>query len=138
MKRLTRHRLDLRVIIFASVRATVGCAREVTPSSVDAGTDRIPAVDVQLDALSPTECTTANQCRWGEIDHEIRVRGDCPCLSGCGFVPMNQTTMQRRDMQYQSLCTPGVDGMGRPCGVDDCISPPPLECRMNACVPPGG
>ncbi len=131
------NRSATHALILALTLAT-GCASTVVPDGGSAGTDVTLATDASTDVLMTTQCTSASECAYGEIDHEIRVRADCPCLSGCGFVAMNRITLQRRLTQYQSLCTPGVDGMGRPCGVDDCISPPPLECRMNLCVPPGG
>ncbi|MEI8256603.1 MAG: hypothetical protein WCJ30_13095 [Deltaproteobacteria bacterium] len=138
MTRSARRFLETFLFAAAVAIGATGCASQVVPAWADGGADGTLATDARTDVPSTTECTAASQCAYGEIDHEIRVRADCPCLSGCEFVAMNVTTRLRRQMQYQSLCTPGVDGMGRPCGVDDCISPPPLECRMNVCVPPGG
>lgn len=79
-------------------------------------------------------CSVANDCTWGEIDHEILSSTDCPCLLGCPYLPLSKTTVDRRTAQYNSLCTPGVDGHGNPCGVDDCAGPPPIVCNGGQCM----
>lgn len=113
------------------------CAASTTPRD-DASTDA-PAQDLGVsDSAANNSCNAATECAWGEIDHEILTRADCPCLAGCPGIALSRATVERRQRQYSALCTPGVDGMGRPCGVDDCIPPPPLECRAGVCLPPGG
>ncbi len=79
-------------------------------------------------------CTTATDCAWGEIDHEILSSSDCVCLLGCPSFPLSQATVNRRQMQYDALCTPGKDGMGNPCPVDDCAGPGPIACTGGHCV----
>lgn len=84
---------------------------------------------------SDTACSSADECGWGEIDHEILDEADCPCLYGCPYLPLRQETVDRRIDQYEELCTPGVDGGGRPCGIDDCALPPEPTCVDNTCGP---
>src|SRR6185369_8011773 len=79
-------------------------------------------------------CSTANDCAWGEIDHEILTSADCPCLFGCPYIPLSKSTVDRRQAQYNALCTPGVDGMGNGCGVDDCAGPPTAICNAGTCM----
>jgi hypothetical protein len=79
-------------------------------------------------------CTVAADCGWGEIEQEINSSADCPCLLGCPFTPLSTTTIARRQAAYQSLCTPGQDGQGNPCPIDDCASPPALACTAGHCV----
>ena len=81
-------------------------------------------------------CVTAADCAWGEIDHEILQASDCPCVYGCPHIPLSKETVDRRNMQYQALCTPGMDGNGNNCGVDDCAVPPPIQCTNGKCVAP--
>jgi hypothetical protein len=81
-------------------------------------------------------CATAADCAWGEIEHEILQASDCVCLYGCPYIPLSKETVDRRNMQYQALCTPGQDGNGNPCGVDDCAVPPPIQCMSGKCVAP--
>jgi len=81
-------------------------------------------------------CATAADCTWGEIDHEIITSSDCTCLYGCPYIPLSKTTVDRRQTQYQDLCTPGQDGQGNPCGIDDCALPPQIECQAGHCAAP--
>src|SRR6185503_5740778 len=39
-----------------------------------------------IDMSAPSQCQTANDCAWGEIDHEILSRADCICLFGCPYI----------------------------------------------------
>jgi hypothetical protein len=87
-----------------------------------------------VDAGSTTSCSVQSDCAWGEINHEILTAADCPCLYGCPYVLLNQTTVARRSLQYSALCSPGHDGQGRPCGIDDCIMPPTLLCIQGECL----
>lgn len=79
-------------------------------------------------------CTAATDCVWGEIKSDITAKEQCPCLLGCPSLPQNKTTNDRRRSQYQMLCTPGKDGAGRACPIDDCAQPPPLVCTNGKCV----
>ena len=83
---------------------------------------------------STLACTAATECTRTEIDHEILTAADCPCLYGCPFTIVNAQTASRRMAEYQARCTPGVDGQGRSCGVDDCIAPAQLACINQVCV----
>jgi hypothetical protein len=76
----------------------------------------------------------ASDCGYGEFAHDILSPSDCPCSFGCPFLPLLETTIQRRQAQYDALCNPRHDGQGNPCGVDDCVVPPPVTCRDGACV----
>ncbi len=87
-----------------------------------------------VDAGSPSACGVQTDCAWGEIDHEILGRADCPCLYGCPYLPLNRSTVERRRQQYDQLCDPNVDGQGRACGIDDCFMPPPLLCILGQCM----
>lgn len=84
---------------------------------------------------SETYCEQPSDCTWGEISHEILEPGDCVCLYGCAFLPLNKETVMRRNEQYQEHCSPSVDGQGNPCGIDDCILPPEPTCENNTCGP---
>ena len=79
-------------------------------------------------------CTTDAECGWGEIDHEIASSSDCPCLLGCPYLPLSAATIARRQAAYQSLCTPGQDGNGDPCPIDDCAGPPTIACIAGHCA----
>ena len=94
----------------------------------------VPPVDV--DAGPQAACANADDCTWGEIDHEILSRSDCVCLFGCPSLPQSKTTATRRVQQHQALCDPNKDKNGNPCPVDDCITPPPLMCVQGTCVGP--
>ena len=80
------------------------------------------------------ECATAADCAWTEIDHEIGTPLDCPCLYGCPYIPLAKESVDRRAAQYQALCTPGQDGSGKMCGIDDCASPGMLACATGHCA----
>jgi hypothetical protein len=80
-----------------------------------------------------TSCVTATDCVWGEIDHEILQSTDCTCLFGCPSLIQNVATRDRRQTEYSVVCTPGYDGQGNPCPIDDCMMPPPLECVAGEC-----
>lgn len=79
-------------------------------------------------------CATDADCAWGEIDHEIITSSDCICLFGCPYIPLSKATVERRQMQYQTLCTPGQDGQGNPCPIDDCAGPPQIQCQAGHCA----
>jgi hypothetical protein len=108
------------------------------------GTDAPVADGGGTDGGAPTDagpadyCEMPSDCVWGEIDEDIQTATDCPCLLGCPTHVMSMTTRDRRQAQYDALCTPGMDGMGNPCPVDDCIKPPALDCVANRCVVPDG
>jgi hypothetical protein len=112
---------------------SVGCG--ATTEAVGGGSDAsIGATEASLvDVGSATSCTIASDCIWGEIDHEILAATDCVCLYGCPYLPMNQTTAQRRRTQYDALCNPRTNGNGQPCGIDDCAMPPTIQCAGGVC-----
>ena len=91
---------------------------------------------VTSDAADPSTlvCAAASDCTRTEIDHEILTVADCPCLYGCAFQIVNVTTANRRMAAYQARCTPGKDGHGNACGVDDCIDPPTPACINQVCA----
>lgn len=133
--------------VIAGLLVVVGCGSSTgLQSGSDAATDATNDIVTPRDAVvvdapstaSYTSCQTAADCQWGEIRHEILAPTDCVCLLGCPSTALNRATVARRNAQYMALCTPGRDGNGRPCPIDDCGGPPALECRMGACVPPGG
>lgn len=99
----------------------------------DAGVDAGPGLP---DAGGPAECIVLDDCTWGEIEREILSPVDCPCLYGCPFAAMNRATAARRNAQYTALCDPRRDGMGNPCGIDDCAMPPPIACIGGTCSGP--
>jgi hypothetical protein len=86
------------------------------------------------DSGPPGVCSIASECAWGEIDHEILSPSDCPCLFGCPFLPLAKTTVDRRLAQYAAFCTPGHDGHGNPCEVDDCAGSGPVFCVEGTCT----
>lgn len=102
------------------------------------GADTGPLADSgpEPDAGSTVSCETADDCVWGEIDHEIQDAADCVCLFGCPTLVQNRETRDRRAAQYDAHCDPSFDGNGDPCPIDDCISPPALSCTENVCVAP--
>ena len=79
-------------------------------------------------------CAAPTDCAWGEIDHEISSSSDCVCLFGCPHLPLSKATVDRRTAQYNAVCTPGTDGKGNPCPVDDCAAPPKLDCQAGKCA----
>jgi hypothetical protein len=81
----------------------------------------------------PAACATSSDCGLGEIDHEILSRADCKCLFGCAFLPLSQTTIARRQAQYDALCDPTRDATGNPCPIDDCAVPPVPVCVGGQC-----
>ncbi|HWA72594.1 MAG TPA: hypothetical protein VG937_09675 [Polyangiaceae bacterium] len=85
---------------------------------------------------SDNACENASDCAWGEINHEILTKADCVCLFGCPYLPQSRTTVERRRAQYTALCTPGQNGQGMPCPIDDCIEMPSLSCVNGACARP--
>ncbi len=126
------------VLLVPSSGFALGCGASTEPFVRDAGVPmdgavvrRDAGVDAgpgRADAASPVSCRTATDCTWGEIEHDILAASDCPCLFGCPFAPMNLATAERRNAQYSALCDPRHDGMGNPCGIDDCAMPPPITC----------
>jgi hypothetical protein len=78
-------------------------------------------------------CSVASDCAWGEIDREIVTAADCPCLFGCPHLALGAETVKRRQDQYKALCTPGKNGKGQTCPIDDCAQPPPLACNGGKC-----
>jgi hypothetical protein len=78
-------------------------------------------------------CSMDSDCGFGEIDHEILSKSDCPCLLGCPFIPQNQATLEHRRAQYAALCEPGRNGQGTPCPIDDCVQMPDAVCVNGTC-----
>src|SRR5262245_5281987 len=69
--------------------------------------------------LPPADgCEVDADCGFGEIDHEIYRRADCPCLYGCPYVPLSTAAIERRQSQYDMLCDPRTNGNGDGCGID--------------------
>lgn len=116
----------------------VGCGASTEPIVHDAGAPMDGAVrrDAGTDAGGPAACSSTADCIWGEIDREIVTARDCPCLYGCPGVALNRTTNTRRTAAYTTLCDPRRDGMGNPCGIDDCAMPPPIMCTGGVCSGP--
>lgn len=81
----------------------------------------------------PDSCSMDSDCGFGEIDHEIRSKSDCPCLLGCPYIPQNKETLERRRAQYTALCEPRTDGQGMPCPIDDCVQMPDAVCVNGTC-----
>jgi hypothetical protein len=81
----------------------------------------------------PDSCSMDSDCGFGEIDHEILSKSDCPCLLGCPYIPQNQETLERRRTQYTALCEPGKNGQGMPCPIDDCVQMPDGVCDDGTC-----
>lgn len=141
----------MRTAMLSLLSLVLGCSNttvrapmaDATPDiAPDVATDAAPeagrdvGVDVPPDIANVRACQTSTDCAWGEIDHEIVRSTDCVCLLGCPMLVLNRVTVDRRQAQYRSLCTPGRDGMGNPCPIDDCSQPPPLVCRDGACQAP--
>ena len=82
---------------------------------------------------SDTECETASDCGYGEIEHEIVSKADCVCLYGCPYLPLNQATIERRKTSHAKLCDPRTDGKGQLCGVDDCVPLTAAMCVDHVC-----
>jgi hypothetical protein len=100
-----------------------------------AGTGGVVMTDAGL-PVGTVACTAASECTWGEIDHEILAKTDCMCLFGCPYIPMNQTTFTRRQLEYKNLCDSRYDGSGQLCPIDECARPPAIACVDNACGVP--
>lgn len=79
-------------------------------------------------------CSVDADCGFGEIDHEILRRADCPCTYGCPYLPLNRDAIERRQSQYDALCDPRFNGNGEGCGVDDCAAPPAPACVAGRCT----
>lgn len=103
----------------------IACGGKVILANDDAGVSSGGPYDT---------CSAPTDCAWGEIDHEILSSSDCVCLFGCPFIPLSKATVDRRKTQYAASCTPGEDGQGNPCGIDDCASPPQIDCQAGKCV----
>jgi hypothetical protein len=73
-------------------------------------------------------------CGYGEIATEIADSSDCPCLYGCPYQPLNRSTIERRQSQYEASCGPDEDGKGQVCGVDDCAPAPTPACVAGQCT----
>ena len=80
-----------------------------------------------------TQCETAADCAYGEIDHEILKKSDCICRFGCPYLPLSKTTIERRNASYTKLCDPAKDGQGKPCPIDDCVPLEAILCEDNTC-----
>jgi hypothetical protein len=126
------------VVVGAACGGTVSVPGSDAGVSSDAGGSSSGAVDAGTDAapIDTTGCALATDCGFGEIDHEIQSASDCVCLFGCPYIPLNKTTIDRRNAQYKTHCTPGKDGNGQPCPVDDCASPPQPVCKAGKCAAP--
>jgi hypothetical protein len=83
--------------------------------------------------VDATHCDTAADCSFGEIDHEIVKKSDCICRFGCPYIPLNKTTIERRNASYAKLCDPSEDGQGKPCPVDDCVPVAVAVCDDQVC-----
>jgi hypothetical protein len=112
----------------------------VTDTGTDTGTSDTGTTDTGTadsgagDAGPVNSCNVPEDCAWGEIDREILAPTDCICLFGCPTLALNTETVERRQAQYSEHCTPGRDGEGNPCPVDDCLPPPALRCVDNICT----
>ena len=82
---------------------------------------------------STDTCAVDTDCIWGEIPKEILSATDCICLYGCVYLPQTKVTASRRSDQYKALCTPGKNGNGQSCGIDDCAGPGAIACIDGAC-----
>jgi hypothetical protein len=100
----------------------------------DSGPKPPPLVTPDAGSVNTEGCTVDADCGFGEIDHEILRRADCPCLYGCPYLPLNTVSIERRQSQYDALCEPSQNGMGQGCGIDDCARPPPAACVAGMCA----
>jgi hypothetical protein len=126
-------------IAIATLALSFGCASSVSPdasSPTDAQTGGDSTTVPDADPATYTSCSTEADCAWTEFGAEILTRANCPCVFGCANNVVNVTTAQRRQAAYNMLCTPGVDGNGNMCPVDDCAMPPAAQCQAGVCVPP--
>ncbi len=109
----------------ASEDATDDATSDAMP---DAAGDSGPPADGG-DEMAFRLCENADDCTFTEIADEIRGTEDCPCLFGCPYLPVNEATAMRRQAAYDAMCTPGIDGDGNDCPVDDCAPPPTAICN---------
>lgn len=129
-----------RTTIAFSALAFIACGSKVTVENNDGGVSAggggtSTTSSSSTGVAGPYDaCEAATDCAWGEIDHEILVPSDCVCLFGCPYIPLSKATVDRRNMQYKNLCTPGQDGQGQPCAVDDCAGPGKIVCESSHCV----
>jgi hypothetical protein len=79
-------------------------------------------------------CEQPADCAWGEIAQEITATKECMCLFGCAGIPLSRKTVERRKAQHAALCTPGKEGSGLACPVDDCAPPGAITCLNHKCV----
>jgi hypothetical protein len=94
-----------------------------------------PAVEVpDANVPVPDSCEVDADCGFGEIDHEVYRRADCPCLYGCPYLPLSSATIARRQRQYDMICDPRTNGAGEGCGIDDCNAPPEPACIAGRCT----
>jgi hypothetical protein len=126
----------LAVTVFASceteVPATVVIAPLPPSSPAETASGTLLAVPVPR---GPDDaCRVDGDCTWGEIPHDIRAPSDCMCLFGCAYLAQNKMTQLRRAGQHLRLCTPGMDGHGNGCPIDDCAAPPPIRCVSGRCT----
>lgn len=134
------------VLVFSTLIFVGACGNE---EAVDERTDYLNREDTdsnpERDAGAsescqstpdPTACSTDAECGVGEINTEIHTSSDCMCLYGCPFTPLNKTTIERRQKQYDNLCDPRTDGNGDPCPIDDCVPPPTPVCVAGHCAFP--
>jgi hypothetical protein len=104
------------------------CAKPADPAAA------APSGAQPAPALADTLCAADTDCAFGEIDHEIVSKSDCPCLFGCETRAQNVKTRTRRTSQYKMLCEPGKDGSGERCPADDCVSGMKEMCDQGHCV----
>jgi hypothetical protein len=127
VSRLARSALVASIAGVAGVGGVAGCKNDSEPRPRPLATPDAGSVDTE-------SCRVDTDCGFGEIDHEILRRADCPCLYGCPYLPLNTASIERRQSQYDALCEPSRNGMGQGCGIDDCASPPPAACVAGKCA----
>jgi hypothetical protein len=110
-------------------------AAPTASASVEPVTSSLPQPGAGARATADNACRADSECAIGEIGREILKPADCPCLLGCPYIPMNKTTLARRQAAYERLCKPGVNGAGHPCPIDDCAAPPKMICDAGVCAP---
>lgn len=118
---MNRTRLGRRAMLASAALVFIACGGGVIVPMPEAG-------------VAPNACAEATDCAWGEIDHEITTSSECVCLLGCPSQALSKVTVDRRSQQYKLLCTPGKDGKGNTCPIDDCAAPPKLDCQAGKCV----
>jgi len=122
----------LCVILLPLVTPSCGGSTS-TPSTGTGGGSSAQGGAAGTTVPSTDTCTVDTDCIWGEIPKEILSATDCICLYGCVYLPQTKVTASRRGDQYKALCSPGMDGKGQSCGIDDCAGPGAIACIDGAC-----